>query len=651
MAFKFTEEQLNTLDKSFIVNLFLQLQDQNDKLSGEIQELNKKMEVLIEQITLANKNRFGRSSEKMTDTAQICFMEVDGTIVFFNEAEAVSDLDAEEPDTLESKLARKSKTVGKKEADIKGLPVNVINHYMTEEELTAEFGENGWKQLPDAISKRYRFIPAKVEIDEHHVGVYAGKKDGRILKADHPKALLHGSLVSPTIAAAIMNGKYVNAVPLYRLEQEFSRYGLTITRQNMANWMIRLGESYLAVLYDYLHQKLYDYHVIQADETPVLVNRDGRSAGSKSYMWVYRSGHLYADKQIVLYDYQKTRNSSHPRKFLRDYSGICVTDEPDVLAVAEDVVEKVGYQAGEILFDALIHQQSPDIAQGVQNSMESRKQHVAGEEWKMGAGDQGVMTGYACSETKQFLPLPVVLAHRIVRELSACRISEYIRGLLPDGKAQITVEYEDGKPVRLDTVIVSCQHAEEKSQKDLEREIRQKVLRPALRLLPPDEDTRILINPSGKFVVGGLDADTGLTGRKLMVDCYGSIAPHGGGAFSGKDATKVDRSGAYMARYIAKNMVAAGLAEKCLVSLAYAIGVAEPVMVQVDTFGTGTVCADDCLAAAIPLVFGLTPKQIIDHFKLQRPIYSQTAVFGHFGRKEFPWERTDKVEALRSALL
>ena len=326
MAFKFTEEQLNTLDKSFIVNLFLQLQDQNDKLSGEIQELNKKMEVLIEQITLANKNRFGRSSEKMTDTSQICFMEVDGTIVFFNEAEAVSDLDAEEPDTLENKPARKPKTVGKKEADIKDLPVNIINHYLTDEELVAEFGENGWKQLPDAISKRYRFIPAKVEIDEHHVGVYASKTDDRIIKADHPKALLHGSLVSPTIAAAIMNGKYVNAVPLYRLEQEFSRYGLTITRQNMANWMIRLGESYLAVLYDYLHQELYNYHVIQADETPVLVNRDGRSAGTKSYMWVYRSGHLYTDKQIVLYDYHKTRNSSHPREFLRNYSGICVTD-------------------------------------------------------------------------------------------------------------------------------------------------------------------------------------------------------------------------------------------------------------------------------------------------------------------------------------
>ena len=335
MAFKFTEEQLNTLDKSFIVNLFLQLQDQNDKLSGEIQELNKKMEVLIEQITLANKNRFGRSSEKMTDTSQICFMEVDGTIVFFNEAEAVSDLDAKEPDTLENKPARKAKVVGKKEADIKDLPVNIINHYLTDEELVAEFGKNGWKQLPDAISKRYRFIPAKVEIDEHHVGVYASKTDDRIIKADHPKALLHGSLVSPTIAAAIMNGKYVNAVPLYRLEQEFSRYGLTITRQNMANWMIRLGESYLAVLYDYLHQELYNYHVIQADETPVLVNRDGRSAGTKSYMWVYRSGHLYTDKQIVLYDYHKTRNCSHPREFLCNYSGICVTDEYQVYHTIE----------------------------------------------------------------------------------------------------------------------------------------------------------------------------------------------------------------------------------------------------------------------------------------------------------------------------
>lgn len=326
MAFKFTEEQLNTLDKSFIVELFLQLQEQNDKLSSEIQDLNRKMELLIEQVALSNKTRFGRSSEKMSDAGQIRFMEVDGTIVFFNEAEAVADLDAEEPDTLELKPIRKPKAAGKKDADLSGLSVNVITHYMTEEELTAEFGENGWKRLPDAVSKRYRFIPAKVEVDEHHVGVYASKKDGRIIKAKHPKALLHGSLVSPTLAASIMNGKYVNAVPLYRLEQEFTRYGLVITRQNMANWMIRLAESYLAVLYDYLHQKLYDYHVIQADETPVLVNKDGRSAGSKSYMWVYRSGYLYTEQQIVLYDYHETRNSTHPREFLRDYSGICVTD-------------------------------------------------------------------------------------------------------------------------------------------------------------------------------------------------------------------------------------------------------------------------------------------------------------------------------------
>jgi transposase len=326
MAFKFTEEQLNTLDKSFIVELFLQLQEQNDKLSSEIQDLNRKMELLIEQVALSNKTRFGRSSEKMSDAGQIRFMEVDGTIVFFNEAEAVADLDAEEPDTLELKPIRKPKAAGKKDADLSGLSVNVITHYMTEEELTAEFGENGWKRLPDAVSKRYRFIPAKVEVDEHHVGVYASKKDGRIIKAKHPKALLHGSLVSPTLAASIMNGKYVNAVPLYRLEQEFTRYGLVITRQNMANWMIRLAESYLAVLYDYLHQKLYDYHVIQADETPVLVNKDGRSAGTKSYMWVYRSGYLYTEQQIVLYDYHETRNSTHPREFLRDYSGICVTD-------------------------------------------------------------------------------------------------------------------------------------------------------------------------------------------------------------------------------------------------------------------------------------------------------------------------------------
>lgn len=272
-------------------------------------------------------------------------------------------------------------------------------------------------------------------------------------------------------------------------------------------------------------------------------------------------------------------------------------------------------------------------------------------DWFQGAGDQGVMIGYACDETPQLMPMPVVLANRIVRELSACRRSSYIEGICPDGKAQVTVEYEDGKPVRLDSVVVSCQHTEDKNLKKLEAEIRKKVLLPALRLLPPDEDTKILINPSGRFACGGMEADTGLTGRKLMVDSYGSMVPHGGGAFSGKDCSKVDRSGAYMARYIAKNMVAAGLASRCQVSLAYAIGVAQPVMVQVDTFGTGKVCADDCLEMAIPLVFGLTPKQIVDTLRLTGPIFRQKAAFGHFGRKELPWERTDKAEQLRNAVI
>ena len=272
-------------------------------------------------------------------------------------------------------------------------------------------------------------------------------------------------------------------------------------------------------------------------------------------------------------------------------------------------------------------------------------------DWFQGAGDQGVTIGYACDETPQLMPMPVVLANRIVRELSACRRSSYIEGICPDGKAQVTVEYEDGKPVRLDSVVVSCQHMEDKNLKKLEAEIRKKVLLPALRFLPPDEDTKILINPSGRFVCGGMEADTGLTGRKLMVDSYGSMVPHGGGAFSGKDCSKVDRSGAYMARYIAKNMVAAGLASRCQVSLAYAIGVAQPVMVQVDTFGTGKVCADDCLEMAIPLVFGLTPKQIVDTLRLTGPIFRQKAAFGHFGRKELPWERTDKAEQLRNAVI
>lgn len=326
--------------------------------------------------------------------------------------------------------------------------------------------------------------------------------------------------------------------------------------------------------------------------------------------------------------------------------------EPYVFEIVKKVLEEVGYPSEEVEMDAQIHQQSPDIAKAVTCSKEKREGRSADQsDSGAGAGDQGIMIGYACMETSQMMPLPAVLANRIVRELSACRVSGYIRGILPDGKAQVTVEYEDGTPVRIDSVVVSCQHVEDKTLKKLEHEIREKVLRPALRPLPPDEDTKILINPSGRFVCGGMDADTGLTGRKLMADTYGSMVPHGGGAFSGKDCSKVDRSGAYMARYIAKNIVAAGLAEKCQVSLAYAIGVAEPVMVQVDTFGTGTACADDCLAAAVPLVFGLTPAQIRESLRLDRPIYKHTAVFGHFGRKEFPWERTDKAGALRDAIL
>lgn len=339
MAIKYTEEQLNTVDKSFLIHLLLQQQEQLEALTKELHATNEKMQQMMEQIILAKQERFGRSSEKLEDAGQICFREENGTIVFFNEAEAVCDLDAAEPETLE--VSKQPKRKGKKESDLEGIPVKRIDHYMSDAELEAEFGANGWKQLPDAISKRYRFVPAKVEVEEHHVGVYAGKADGHMVKAAHPKGLLHGSLVSPSLAAAIINGKYVNAVPLYRLEQEFQRYGLNITRQNMANWCIRLGEEYLSVLYDHLHKELYNYHVIQADETPVLVNRDDRKAGSQSYMWVYRSGHLYKDKQIVLYEYQLTRNASHPREFLKGYRGVCVTDGYQVYHTLEKELEEL----------------------------------------------------------------------------------------------------------------------------------------------------------------------------------------------------------------------------------------------------------------------------------------------------------------------
>ena len=262
MAVRYTEEQLNSVDKPFLIQLLLQQQEQLNALTEELHAANEKMQLLMEQVVLGKQNRFGRSSEKMEDTDQICFREIDGTIVFFNEAEAVCDLSAAEPEDLELRPPKQPKRRGKKESDLSGLPVKRIDHYLSDMELEAEFGANGWKQLPDAISRKYHFVPAKVEVEEHHIGVYASKTDEHMIKADHPKALLHGSLVSPSLAAAVINGKYVNAVPLYRLEQEFQRYGLQITRQNMANWCIRLGEEYLSVLYDRLHKGLYSYHAV-----------------------------------------------------------------------------------------------------------------------------------------------------------------------------------------------------------------------------------------------------------------------------------------------------------------------------------------------------------------------------------------------------
>ncbi len=327
--------------------------------------------------------------------------------------------------------------------------------------------------------------------------------------------------------------------------------------------------------------------------------------------------------------------------------------EPQIPAIARSVLQKVGYDPARYNIQCLLHKQSPDIAAGVDCSLERRRNLDESQpSLQLGAGDQGVMVGYACSETPQMLPLPVVLAHRLTSALTIARKSGAAKGLRPDGKAQVTVEYdEDGNPLRMDTVVLSAQHSPEKPEDELYWELTDKVLLPALQALPPDEDTRILINPSGRFVLGGPEADTGLTGRKLMVDSYGVFAPHGGGAFSGKDPTKVDRSGAYMARYIAKNLVAAGLCEKCQVTLAYAIGQAEPVMVEVDTFGTGTVCADDCLADAVRFVFGLTPAEIISELDLLTPRYTKTAAYGHFGKPEFPWERTNQAKILRAAVI
>lgn len=326
--------------------------------------------------------------------------------------------------------------------------------------------------------------------------------------------------------------------------------------------------------------------------------------------------------------------------------------EPYIPELVREVLQNTGYNPEGIEIDVEVHPQSPDIAAGVEKPLEVRSGAAkAAPALQLGAGDQGVITGYACRETPELLPLPVVLAHRLTEQLTIARKSGQMHGLQPDGKAQVTVEYEDDAPVRLEALVLSAQHDAFTDMERLRFELSDKVLFPALQVLPPHEDTRILLNPSGRFVQGGIEADTGLTGRKLAADAYGPLVPLGGGALSGKDPTKVDRSGAYMARYIAKNLVAGGFASRCLVTLAYAIGVAEPVMVQVDTFGTGEICADDCLAAALPLVFGLTPAQMIAQLDLLTPRYYKTATGGHFGQNQFPWERTDRVKALRTAIL
>jgi S-adenosylmethionine synthetase len=313
----------------------------------------------------------------------------------------------------------------------------------------------------------------------------------------------------------------------------------------------------------------------------------------------------------------------------------------DFQKVVRDTIRDVGYTRGKYGFDAetcavlsSIHGQSPDIARGVDPG---------------GAGDQGLMFGYACTESDELMPLPIMLAHKLVKGLSCARRDGLLDYLRPDGKSQVSVEYDSGRPVRVHTVVVSTQHGAEVSNEMLKKDVTEKIIERVIPAGMIDKNTRILVNPTGRFVVGGPHGDAGVTGRKIIVDTYGGAAPHGGGAFSGKDPTKVDRSACYMARYVAKNVVAAGLADRCLVQLAYAIGVAEPVSVLVDTYTTGRL-SDEKLSDIVRSHFKLTPKGIIETLNLRRPIYRKTAAFGHFGRTEpeFTWERTDKADALRA---
>ena len=333
----------------------------------------------------------------------------------------------------------------------------------------------------------------------------------------------------------------------------------------------------------------------------------------------------------------------------------------DIQKIVRDTVREIGYTRAKFGFDAdtcgvivALDEQSSDIAMGVDKALEAKENKMTDSEIEaIGAGDQGMMFGYASNETEEYMPYPIALAHKLSRQLTKVRKDGTLYYLRPDGKTQVTVEYdEDGKPARLDAVVLSTQHDEHVSQKQIHEDIKKHVFDVILPKEMVDDETKFFINPTGRFVIGGPHGDSGLTGRKIIVDTYGGYARHGGGAFSGKDCTKVDRSAAYAARYVAKNIVAAGLADKCEIQLSYAIGVAQPTSVMVDTFGTGKL-SDDTLVKIIRSMFDLRPAGIIKMLDLRRPIYKQTAAYGHFGRNDLdlPWERLDKVEELKKYLV
>ena len=338
-----------------------------------------------------------------------------------------------------------------------------------------------------------------------------------------------------------------------------------------------------------------------------------------------------------------------------EISTTCYVDIPKVV---RDTVREIGYDRAKYGFDCdtcavltAIDEQSADIALGVDNSLE-RKEGASEADLAIGAGDQGMMFGYACDETKELMPLPISLAHKLAKRLTEVRKDGTFDYLRPDGKSQVTVEYdEDNQPIRVDAVVISTQHSPEASLAQIRKDMIEQVVKKVIPAHLLDENTKYFINPTGRFVIGGPHGDSGLTGRKIIVDTYGGIGRHGGGAFSGKDPTKVDRSGAYAARWVAKNIVAAGLAKRCEIQLAYAIGVAEPVSIMVDTFGTGVV-DDGVLEKAVETVFDLRPAAIIEQLDLRKPIYKQLAAYGHMGREELgvKWENTDKVDELKAAV-